>query len=293
MATSSRKFWKTGIDSGTGLVGPLLILLLIAVPVVWSVGYSVLYSVGAIGYLAHGLTLEHWRTALRGGGVTSSILFSAVIASTVTAISTSVSLAVVLTIPEIRRHRPLMALLKLPVATPVSVVGFLVLQLLSAGGLFARVGAQMGFLKSPAEFPSLVQDRWAFGILIAHSFTAIPLLALYFAQLWTTVCAERYCRLAESLGASPKQARFRVALPLLLLRGKPLIALMFLWTFGSYEIPLLLGRQFPQMISVMAARRSGLYDLSQRPLLFVLATAYFVLVGSFVAFCLWRRKPYV
>ncbi|MEZ6090221.1 MAG: hypothetical protein R3C05_19780 [Pirellulaceae bacterium] len=53
--------------------------------------------------------------------------------------------------------------------------------------------------------------------------------------------------IAESLGASWWDSRWRAALPMLLSRGASMIMLLFILTLGSYEVPLLLGRQSPQM----------------------------------------------
>jgi len=97
----------------------------------------------------------------------------------------------------------------------------------------------------------------------------------------------------RKLGATRWQARQQVALPMLLSRGRPMILLTFLFNLGSYEIPLLLGRQSPQMFSVLTQRRFGQFDLMQRPEAFVLAITYFLLVGLGLRLLLSWRKPHV
>jgi putative spermidine/putrescine transport system permease protein len=78
---------------------------------------------------------------------------------------------------------------------------------------------------------------------------------------------------------------------MLLNRGRQMIILTFLLNLGSYEIPLLLGRQSPQMFSVLTQRKFGQYNLLERPEAFVLATTYLLLVGLGVKLMLvWRRK---
>ena len=50
----------------------------------------------------------------------------------------------------------------------------------------------------------------------------------------------------------------------------------------AYEIPLLLGRQSPQMFSVLTQRHFGQFDLGQRPEAFTLAVTYLLLSGASV-----------
>ena len=193
------------------------------------------------------------------------------------------SLAFVLVSADLRDDRRLYALLLLPLGTPVAVSAIVVYQILNPGGLLARIAFHWRWIYSLSEFPVFVNDVWSLGIISAGTFTAFPLLTLFFFKTWTAAKIDRYCRLAESLGASSFRSRVRIALPMLLRRSRSMILLMFLLNLGSYEIPLLLGRQSPQMISVLTTRRFGQFNLLQRPQAFVFATAYLVVVATGVA----------
>jgi putative spermidine/putrescine transport system permease protein len=181
-------------------------------------------------------------------------------------------------------------LLCLPLATPPAVAAVMAYQFLNPGGLLSRFAYHAGFVTSPSDFPAFVNDRWALGIVLTQFLTSLPVLTLFFLAAWTSARAERYCRLAESLGATPRQARLRVALPMLLRRGLPLITLVFLWQLGTYEIPLLLGRQSPQMFSVLTQRHFGQFDLGQRPEAFTLAVTYLLLSGAGLLVLLLMRR---
>ena len=67
-------------------------------------------------------------------------------------------------------------------------------------------------------------------------------------------------------------------MPLLLSRAKANLALFFIAVAGSFEIPLLLGAQHPQMISVLAWRRFGRFDLADKPSAFIVSLLYTVAV---------------
>lgn len=254
-------------------------LLMIAAPVLWIVAYSLLYSTGLIGLLSQGLTLEHWTTALRSGAVVSSMVYSGTIAGTVTILTASVAVGFVVLCPEVRHSKPLTAVLCVPMATPSIVMAFVTYLILNPGGLVARICCHLGLLRTPSEFPELVNDRWALGIIAAAFLGQFPILTLYLLKTWTFAGIDRYCRLAASLGLSAWQTRWRVAVPMLTGRGRSMFLLCFLWTLGLFEIPLLLGVQHPMMYSVLVQKRSGQFNLLQRPEAFVHATIYFVLVS--------------
>ncbi|MEZ6090219.1 MAG: hypothetical protein R3C05_19770 [Pirellulaceae bacterium] len=51
-------------------------LFFIGGPIAWAVGYALAYSLGGIGRLSTGWTLEHWRLALAEPRVLGSLLYS-------------------------------------------------------------------------------------------------------------------------------------------------------------------------------------------------------------------------
>jgi len=281
--------WRTSRGYG----GLAILLVIIACPMVWVFGYSLAYGLGGIGLLSDGWTLRHWQSALSVGGLKESLLFTPAIAATVTLLSAAGSLGFVMWLPEARNSKFTLALLCVPLATPSAVAAVITYQLLNPGGFLARLAFQAGMIESPSDFPALVNDPYAVGIVLAQTASALPLLTLFFLKTWQSAHADRYCRLAEALGATRWQARRQVALPMLLSRGRPMILLTFLFNLGSYEIPLLLGRQSPQMFSVLTQRRFGQFDLMQRPEAFVLATTYFLLVGLGLRLLLSWRRPHV
>src|SRR5262249_37811035 len=96
--------------------------------------------------------------------------------------------------------------------------------------------------------------------------------------------------LAASLGASRRQALVRVTLPILLRAAVPSLALLFAVALGSFEIPLLLGRQAPQMLSVLTYRKYALFDITQKPEAYILAVGYSVVVLGLLVVVLRRHR---
>ncbi|QDU02358.1 hypothetical protein V6x_20600 [Gimesia chilikensis] len=271
-------------------LGIFVLVIFIAGPMVWVLGYSLLYSMGGTGLFSAGWTGAHWGTAFSAGGLVSSLYYTPLIAASVTVLATLISLTIALGNPRLQSDRRALVVLCLIMATPSAVMAVMVYQVFNPGGYLARLLYHAGAITSPSDIIPLVNDPYSVGMLFAQTCTAFPLLTLFFLKTWSSARLYRYCRLAESLGASKFQARWKVALPMLLNRGRMLILLIFLLNLGSYEIPLLLGRQSPQMFSVLTQRQFGLFDLQQRPQAFVLATAYFFISGMGVLLLLrWRR----
>ncbi len=276
--------------SRSGTLGLLLFLAIAVLPIAASLFYALLYSVGLAGLLRTGLTAEPWLAVLRGGEVWESVGLSAAVAAAVVAATTILGLALALVFRG-RLDRGLLGhALYLPLALPGAVAAFFTFQLLTGGGLAARVLLRLGLLSEPSRFLPLVQDRWAAGIVLTHTALAAPFFALLFARLYESERVEELAALARSLGASSRQCRWRVEVPLLLHAAGTNLALLFVVVLGSYEIPLLLGRQAPQMLSVLAMRKFASFDLSQKPEAFVVALLYTVCVTALIAGLFRRRR---
>lgn len=262
--------------SPLNLATHLLLLLLIITPLLWIVGYSLLTSLRETETANTSWTIRHWMSIVGRSSIRYSLLHSLIVSSTVTMIVLSSTLAMLLVNPTIRRSRTFLTAVCITLGTPSTVIALLVSQLLGGGGLLSRLCHFLGIIDSPSSFPVLVNDRLGIGMTVALSITLLPLPLLYFSQLWQTLHLDRILALSESLGATPLQSRLYVALPMLLQRGYSILFLIFLLCLGSYEIPYLLGRQSPEMISVAVQRRTGIFEITTRPEAFVLATIYFL-----------------
>lgn len=243
-------------------------------PIVFSVGYALLYSVGWAGVMADGLTFAHWAKVWTKNEVIPSLLFSAYV-STICTIAGWLFAAFIF----VHLHRKWLQsnwaiVWYLPFALPAMVAGFFTFQLFSGGGWLARIAFHLGWITSPQAFPEWVQDPYGIGIVMAHLLTGVPFFLLLFRTLWKDATVDAYSELSISLGASISQTRWRVQLPILFQRSKGTILLYFLAVFGAYDIPLMVGSQSPQMISVLTLRKFERFDLADKPEAFIMALLY-------------------
>jgi putative spermidine/putrescine transport system permease protein len=265
---------RTWFSDKPGLAGFALFLAVAVVPVAVSLIYALLYTFGLTGLLSDGFTLAHWSAVLGSEELWTSLALSAAVALAACVLAATGGLAVALGLrPQLARG-PLSYAIYLPLAMPFVVGAFVGFETLSAGGMLSRVAYRLGLTAGIDGFPSLTNDTLSLGVIATHAFLALPFLAVVFVQLYESESIDAYAALSRSLGATARQTLRRVTLPMLVRRARPNLVLLFIVLLGSYEIPLLLGRQSPQMISVLTVRKYQRFDLLQKPDAFVIAIVY-------------------
>lgn len=269
-------------------IGLAFFMVLGVLPFVAAVGYAMLYSLGLIGVMNDGLTWSYYGSMLRSGDFLWSLGYSSAIAATSMVISVVSALYLVLRCHHVLAGRVLSFVLYLPLCMPGVVVAFFMTQLLSKAGYLSRLSHALGLVDGVQGFPDLIQDRWAIGILLTFVSVVLPFFVLLFKSVYEQEQVQELEELAYTLGASRRQTTSWVAVRLLLDKTKVLIGLYFIFLIGAYEAPLLLGRESPQMLSVLVVRELNQYDLSQISKGYAIAIGYTIVV-SLLTLLLFRR----
>ncbi len=254
----------------------------VTLPIAGGLLYAGLYSVGLAGLLSHGFTLDYWRAALTDPEVGAAFGTSFYVAAVAWVITVGLSLALALGLGPKFRRGPLATLIYFPLALPATVAALCAFQWLSGAGLLARIAYRFGWIDGPAHFPGLVFDPWCVGIIATHVALAVPFFTLIFVRLAEREKLPDLLALASTLGAGRAAGTWRVSVPLLLSRASANLTLFFVAVAGSFEIPLLLGPQRPQMISVLAWRRFGRFDLTDKPTAFIISLLYTLAILTFL-----------
>jgi putative spermidine/putrescine transport system permease protein len=263
-------------------------LLVSVLPIAASLVYVGLYSVGVAGLLSTGFTGSHWSAVLASSEVWGSLALSTWVASAVVAVSAAIGLTLALWQGAALDRGVLGTSLYVPLALPAIVAALLVFMLFGATGWVPRLLLEMGWIEALDDRYSLVQDSYGMGLITAHVLFTAPFLAFFFRGLTISERLEELTRVAAALGASAHQRLWSVAIAVLLQRGSAMLALVFILTLGSFEIPYLLGRQSPQMISMLVWRKYGRFDLSVKPEALAIAIIYAVFIAVLL-FVLFRR----
>ena len=152
--------------------------------------------------------------------------------------------------------------LNLPVPHVIGAVA--ILSLLGQSGLLSRAATRIGMIDEPASFPALVFDPYAIGIIVQYVWKEVPFVGIVaLAILHST--GDDLEEAARTLGATSWQRLRHVTLPLLLPGVLSAAVIVFAFTFGTFEVPLLLGSSFPAVLPVLAHQRYTDVDLASRP----------------------------
>ncbi|MCB0098176.1 MAG: sugar ABC transporter permease [Caldilineaceae bacterium] len=211
------------------------------------------------------------RTFLRSLGLTLYIAIAS------TAISMTLAIASGLLLRRSFRGKQVMTFLfqlNLPIPHIVGAIG--ILFLFTQGGFLARAAHAVHLIEQPADFPALVFDRYAIGIIAEYVWKEIPFIGVVVLAILQAV-GDEYEALAQTLGANRWQRFRHVLLPLILPGVLSVSVIVLAFTLGAYEIPFMLGRSFPQALPVLAVRSYTDPDLNQRPQAMAMAIVITVL----------------
>lgn len=266
-----------------------LFLLLAVAPIAAAAAHALLYSLGLAGLLGDGLSGAAWESALGARGTWESALLSLSVAAAVAGLSASFGLALALAFGTALQRAPLSIALFAPLAFPGTVAALVTFQWLTRSGWLARLSVALGLIPDIDAYSPLVNDPWSIGIVLTHVLIATPFLALAFERHRAHERVDELLAIAATLGASRVSRTLRVAAPVLLRRGASSIALVFVVTLGSYEIPLLLGESTPQMLSLLVMRKFSRFDLGDKPEALAIALVYAALVTAVLIVAFGRR----
>lgn len=179
--------------------------------------------------------------------------------------------------------------LNLPIPHVVAAIG--ILFLFSQSGLLSRIGAETGLIGTPSDFPILVRDRYGAGIILAYVWKEIPFVGVIVLAILQSL-GEDYEDIAATLGANRWQ-RFRyVVLPLIMPGLLSASIIVFTFTFGSYEVPAILGVRSVRMLPVMSLDFFRNPDLNARAegMALSMIIALFALVMVLIYMWISRRS---
>lgn len=179
-----------------------------------------------------------------------ALTFWVAIASTFLSAALAVSLALLLRRTFVGKKLAVFLFqLNLPIPHLVIAVGMLLL--FSQSGLVARFAGQLGMIDAPRDFPILTRDPAGIGIILAYVWKETAFFGIIVMAVLQAI-GEDYEAVAQSLGANRWQ-RFRyVTLPLIMPGLMSASIIVFAFTFGTFEVPRILGVQHPKMLPVLA-----------------------------------------
>ena len=226
--------------------------------------------------------LDAYRAVLSSRDFLGSFLLTFHISFTSTVISAVLAVGAALLLRKTFPGRAVINFLfQLNLTVPHLVGAIGILYLFSQSGSFARLAHAAGMIDRPADFPALVFDPYAIGIILQYVWKEIPFIGvIVLAQM--QALGQDYEAVARSLGASRWQAFRHVLLPLIMPGVLSACVIVFAFTFGAYEIPLVLGENHPAALPVLAYRTYTDVDLASRPEAMAMAIVIALLSGLMI-----------
>lgn len=266
-------------------------LSILLLPLLLGMGYALAYSFGLLDLLNPGWTSRHWQEVFAGSELWRSLMYSIYIATLAVALAIGLAFILLLSMRRGFERGGMAQLIYWPLALPNIVAAFAAIQLLSRSGLFSRIAWQLGWIDEQQAFLQLTQDHWGVGIILTHTFLAMPFFFLLLRNLYHSERLADLSELAYSMGASWRARLGRVLLPILGRKILPSALMYWIFVMGSYEIPLLLGGQRYEMVSVLILRKLKGADLAVIPQAYVIASFYtFIIAVLTIVFFLLQRK---
>ena len=248
---------------------PFMLSPALAVILMLFMGGLVMGVMQSLGYMPiigrYDLTLDAYRNIFTREDFYRSLIFTVWIGFASTVLSTILAIGCALVLRQaFRGKRGVTFIFQFNIPIPHIVGAIGILFLFSQSGFLARMANAVHIINEPSDFPALVYDRYAIGIILEYvwkttCFTGVIVLAVLQS------IGEDYEDLARTLGANRWQ-RFRyVVLPLIMPGVLSSSILVFAFTFGAFEIPFLLGQRYPSALPVLAFRNYTNVDLNARP----------------------------
>lgn len=181
--------------------------------------------------------------------------------------------------------------LNLTIPHLVGAIGML--YLFSQSGSFARLAAEFHLISRPSDFPALIFDPYAIGIIMQYVWKEVPFIGVIVLANMQSI-GEDYESVARSLGASKWQSFWHVLMPMIFPGVLSASIIVFAFTFGAYEIPALLGANYPAALPVLAYQKYTNVDLAARPeamaMAVIIAILCAILIWIYVRYCRKRIR---
>jgi putative spermidine/putrescine transport system permease protein len=232
-------------------------------------GGLALATAQSLGYFAptgeNSFTLRHYLALGHDYEIYVSLWLTLKLATVATVISAIAGLALALGLRRLaRRSRAISVLLQIPLAMPHLAMAGALITVMAPSGLLARAVYAFGFIQQPADFPAMINDRYGAGVAFAYILKETPFIALMTLALLARL-GDEYEQAARVLGASGWQRFRHVTAPLVAPAVVSSSLMVFAFIFGAFEVPFILGRPFPAMLSVVAQQRYMDVNLAARP----------------------------
>lgn len=170
---------------------------------------------------------------------------------------------------------------KVPLILPHIAVAFIVLLFWSRSGIFSAAAYHAGLIERIDQFPAVLFSGNGLGMIAAYAYKEIP-FAILMAYAALKRLDQRVVFAARMLGGGEVMIFFRIIVPHLSRTLHTVFIILFLYAFGAFDIPFLLGESSPGMLSIEAYNLYFRRELADRPTAMAVLTCMFLFSLVFI-----------
>jgi len=202
----------------------------------------------------HDLVNSFWYTVrVSGFSILGVAIFSLIVIFIIFLLSS---------VTNLKKKKWIKTLIALPMYIPYLLSGYIIVIILSQGGILSTIFYKLGFIKEMSQFPILVNESFGFSIIFSYIWKASPFIFLMVYPLILKINST-WLEPAKVYGINRWYFFIKVVLPLIMPTYLSALFVVGAYIFSAFEIPFLLGVTYPRTLSVMAyekyARDSILY----------------------------------
>lgn len=170
---------------------------------------------------------------------------------------------------------------KIPLILPHIAVAFVVLIFWSQSGILSSLAYHLGLIQSMQDFPNILYSGWGVGMILAYTLKGTPFAMLLILAVLVRFDV-RQIQTAAMLGASKPRIFFTIVLPRLAPALHTSFIILFLYSFGAFDIPYILSESRPGMLSLNVFDLYFKHDLARRPEAMAILTLMFFFAVLFI-----------
>ncbi len=246
------------------LIAPAALLLLFIMGV--GICTCILQSLGYFPLIGlDNITFDYYKEILSNQQFINSLMLSlktSIISST---IATIIGILLAYLMTKSRFSKLKYFLLNLPIIVPHIIVVMLAFAVFSKTGIISRMLYNLNLTNDSREFVSLVNDKAGIGIIIVYIYKGMPFIAITVYNILKSLDVKLE-DVALNLGANKFQVLKLVIMPQIMPTILSSFIVIFAFSFGSFEVPYLIGATNPKALPVNAYINYINTDLAQRPL---------------------------
>ncbi|MDJ0624664.1 MAG: hypothetical protein QNJ17_17005 [Desulfocapsaceae bacterium] len=163
---------------------------------------------------------------------------------------------------------------KIPLILPHIGVGFIAVILISKTGVFSSIAYQLNLIDSFEDFPNLLYTRAGIDLILAYIYKETPFVMVMVYAILSRF-DKRIIDTAGMLGASQMRSFFTLVLPFIMPVLNTTFIILFIFSFGGFDLPFVLGDSYPGMITIRIYEYFFQKDMALRPIAMAMLTLVF------------------